>query len=97
MALVLAASRVPRTLALLLSGAGLAVSGILMQMIARNRFVEPSTAGTVESASLGILLTLLLMPGAPVVVRMLVAALVALTGLGAVPDADRPAAARFSA
>ncbi|PKR87245.1 iron ABC transporter permease [Pleomorphomonas diazotrophica] len=79
-ALVLAASRVPRTLALLLSGAGLAVSGILMQMIARNRFVEPSTAGTVESASLGILLTLLLMPGAPVVVRMLVAALVALAG-----------------
>lgn len=79
-ALVLAASRVPRTLALLLSGAGLAVSGILMQMIARNRFVEPSTAGTVESASLGILLTLLLMPGAPVIVRMLVAALVALTG-----------------
>jgi len=79
-ALVLAASRVPRTLALLLSGAGLAVSGILMQMIARNRFVEPSTAGTVEAASLGILLTLLLMPGAPVVVRMLVAALVALAG-----------------
>lgn len=79
-ALVLAASRVPRTLALLLSGAGLAVSGILMQMIARNRFVEPSTAGTVESASLGILLTLLLMPGAPVALRMLVAAMVALAG-----------------
>jgi len=79
-ALVLAASRVPRTLALLLSGAGLAVSGILMQMIARNRFVEPSTAGTVESAGLGILLTLLLMPGAPVVVRMLIAAMVALAG-----------------
>lgn len=79
-ALVLAASRVPRTLALLLSGAGLAVSGILMQMIARNRFVEPSTAGTVESASLGILLTLLLMPGAPVVMRMLTAAVVALAG-----------------
>ena len=33
-----------------------------------------------ESASLGILLTLLLMPGAPVVARMLVAALVALAG-----------------
>ncbi|WP_036789434.1 ABC transporter permease [Pleomorphomonas koreensis] len=78
--LVLLASRVPRTLALLLAGAGLAVSGILMQMIARNRFVEPSTAGTVESAGLGILLTLLFMPGAPVVVRMTVAAGVALAG-----------------
>lgn len=79
-ALVLVASRVPRTIALLLSGAGLAVSGLLMQMISRNRFVEPSTAGTVEAAGLGILMTLLLMPGAPIPVRMLAAAAVALAG-----------------
>jgi iron complex transport system permease protein len=79
-ALLIAASRLPRTVALLLAGAGLAVSGLLMQMIARNRFVEPSTAGTTESAGLGILLTLLFMPGAPVAVRMLAAAAVALAG-----------------
>jgi iron complex transport system permease protein len=47
---VLVYSRVPRTLALLLAGASMAVCGLLMQMLARNHF-EPSTVGTVESAS----------------------------------------------
>lgn len=49
---ILLASRIPRTLALVLAGAGMAVSGLIMQMLARNRFVEPSTAGTAESAAL---------------------------------------------
>ena len=55
---VLVYSRVPRTLALLLAGASMAVCGLLMQMLARNHFVEPSTVGTVESASLGMLAAL---------------------------------------
>ena len=57
---ILAVSRLPRTLSLLLAGAAMAVAGLLMQMLARNRFVEPSTAGTVESASLGLLVVLIL-------------------------------------
>ncbi|MGI6854422.1 ABC transporter permease [Mesorhizobium sp. 1B3] len=77
---VLIISRVPRTLALLLAGAGMAVAGVIMQMLARNRFVEPSTAGTVESASLGILAVMLLAPDMPVFARMLVASLFALAG-----------------
>ena len=48
-------SRVPRTVALLLAGMSLAVAGLIMQMLVRNRYVEPTTAGTVESATLGIL------------------------------------------
>ena len=36
-------SRIPRTVAILLSGATIAVAGLLMQLLARNRFVEPST------------------------------------------------------
>ncbi|PZU88609.1 MAG: iron ABC transporter permease [Shinella sp.] len=79
-AVVIAASRIPRTLALLLAGAGLAVSGSIMQMLARNRFVEPSTAGTADSASLGMLLVMLLAPGLPVFAKMLVAAAFALGG-----------------
>lgn len=51
-ALLLMASRIPRTLALILAGAGLAVSGAIMQMLARNRFAEPSTVGTADSAAL---------------------------------------------
>ncbi len=78
--LVLIASRIPRTLALILSGAALAVAGTIMQMLARNRFVEPSTAGTVESASLGILCVMLFAPAMPVMGKMLVATAFALAG-----------------
>lgn len=77
---VLIISRIPRTLALVLVGASMAVAGSIMQMLARNRFVEPSTAGTVESAGLGLLAVALLAPGLPLFGRMLVAALFALAG-----------------
>ncbi|MGX7707752.1 ABC transporter permease [Methylobacterium sp. Gmos1] len=77
---ILLASRVPRTLALILAGAGLAVAGVIMQLVVQNRFVEPSTAGTTESATLGMLLITLIAPDAPVVVKMLVATATALAG-----------------
>ncbi|KKB13143.1 iron ABC transporter permease [Devosia geojensis] len=77
---VLLISRVPRTLALILSGVAMAVAGVIMQMLARNRFVEPSTAGTVESASLGILVVTIFAPGLPLIGKMLVASLFALAG-----------------
>lgn len=77
---VLLSSRLPRTLALILAGAGMAVAGLIMQMLVRNRFVEPGTAGTVESAGLGILLVTLLAPGMPLFGKMLVAAAFALAG-----------------
>lgn len=77
---VLLISRIPRTLALILAGAALSVAGLLMQMLARNRFVEPSTAGTVESASLGILVVTIFAPTMPLFGKMLVAAGFALAG-----------------
>lgn len=73
-------SRVPRTIALLLAGTSMAVAGLIMQMLVRNRFVEPSTAGTVESATLGILVVTLVAPNTMVFVKMLVATLFALLG-----------------
>ncbi len=77
---ILLASRIPRTLALLLSGTAMAVVGMIMQMLTRNRFVEPSTAGTVESASLGILAVTLLAPGMPLFGKMIVAGMFAMAG-----------------
>lgn len=77
---LLLASRLPRTFALVLAGAGMAVAGLLMQMLVRNRFVEPSTVGTMESASFGMLLVILFAPDMPVIGRMLIAALFALLG-----------------
>jgi len=78
--LLVLASRVPRTIAILLAGAGMAIAGQIMQLLSRNRFVEPSTAGTVESAAIGILAVTVLAPGAPVMVKMLVATVTALAG-----------------
>lgn len=72
--LVLMASRVPRTLALILAGTSMGIAGLIMQMMIRNRFVEPSTAGTVESATLGLLIVTLLAPGTPIMGKMLVGA-----------------------
>lgn len=77
---LLSISRLPRTLALMLAGASLAVAGMIMQMLVRNRFVEPSTAGTTESATLGILVVMLVAPSIPVWGKMLVAAIFALAG-----------------
>jgi iron complex transport system permease protein len=51
-----------------------------MQMLARNRFAEPSTVGTAEAANLGFLLVLLIVPDAPIPVRLAVASGVALLG-----------------
>jgi len=77
---LLLVSRIPRTLAIILAGMSMAVAGMIMQMLTRNRFVEPSTAGTVESASLGILLVILFAPETPVFGKMLVASITALAG-----------------
>ena len=78
--LILLASRLPRTLALVLCGTSLAVSGLIMQMLVSNRFVEPGTTGTLEAATLGLLLMALFAPGLGVFTKMLVAALCALGG-----------------
>ncbi|WP_104166182.1 ABC transporter permease [Arthrobacter sp. SX1312] len=73
-------SRVPRTLAVVLAGVALSIAGFILQLMARNRFVEPSTVGTVESATAGILVATLVLPAAPIVGKMLVAALFAMAG-----------------
>jgi len=77
---ILLISRIPRTLAIILSGAAMAIAGLVMQMVVRNRFVEPSTAGTTEAASLGFLVVTLLAPGWPLMAKMVVSALFALAG-----------------
>lgn len=73
-------SRVPRTLALILAGISLAIAGVIMQQLARNKFVEPTTTGTVESASLGILLMLIFFPQASVVYKLFAACLCSIIG-----------------
>ena len=80
---LLFASRLPRTLAAILAGAGLAIAGLIMQTIARNRFVEPATAGTAQSAALGILLATLFYPAASLATKTVIATAAALAGTAA--------------
>lgn len=75
-------SRWPRTAALILGGAAMAVSGLILQHLTRNRFVEPATAGTVSSAGLGLLVAGIVWPAAPVMAKMAAATLFALAGTG---------------
>lgn len=71
--LTLTASRLPRLAALVLTGAGLSVCGVILQHIVRNRFVEPGTTGGLDAAKLGILVALTVMPAAGTLSRMLFA------------------------
>lgn len=75
---VLMESRLPRTLAVALTGASLSVAGLLIQALVRNRFVGPDTTGTAEGAALGLLAITLAAPAAPVWVKMIAASLTAL-------------------
>ena len=71
--LTLTASRLPRLGALVLTGAGLAVCGVILQHIVRNKFVEPGTSGGLDAAKLGILVALGWLPAASTASRMLFA------------------------
>lgn len=71
--LTLTASRLPRLAALVLTGAGLSVCGVILQHIVRNKFVEPGTTGGLDAAKLGILVALTVMPTADTMSRMLFA------------------------
>ena len=79
---ILFASRLPRTLALILAGAGLAVAGAMLQMMARNRLLDTSTTGPMAAAALGMLVLAILLPdGVPLWVRFLVVSAFAAGGI----------------
>ncbi|WP_260406613.1 ABC transporter permease [Microbacterium sp. G2-8] len=79
-AFLLAASRIPRTVALVLVGASLAIAGLIMQMLVRNKFVEPSTTGVTEFAGLGMLAAMVFLPGLAIPARMVIVSVFALFG-----------------
>src|SRR5690606_33757812 len=78
--MLLSQVRLPRMVAILLSGAALAVAGLIMQRVTQNSFVSPSTSGTVEAAVLGILVATLLVPGISLLGKMMLAIVVAIAG-----------------
>ncbi len=73
-------SRVPRLVSILIAGVSLSICGLVMQQLSRNRFVSPTTAGTMDSARLGILLATLFFPGASMLLKTAIAVLVSFIG-----------------
>ncbi len=63
-------TRVPRTVSLMLTGAAMSMSGLVMQLITQNRLVESTTTGTIEWAGLGLLFVYLIFPAPTMVQRM---------------------------
>ncbi|KIN27981.1 petrobactin ABC transporter permease YclN [Bacillus subtilis] len=74
------ASRLPRLISIVIAGLSMSICGLIMQQISRNKFVSPATAGTMDWARLGILISLLLFTSASPLIKMLVAFVFALAG-----------------
>ncbi|SPT74637.1 Iron-uptake system permease protein FeuB [Arcanobacterium haemolyticum] len=66
-------TRVPRTIALVLAGAAMAIAGLIMQLMTQNRFVEPTTTGTIEWAGLGLITAMIVIPEPTITQRMVCA------------------------
>lgn len=77
---ILVLSRIPRLMAIIITGMGMSVSGLIMQQLSRNKFVAPSTSATIDSAKLGVLVSMVLFPGAKALGKMSIAASFAFLG-----------------
>ncbi|MDR1939468.1 MAG: iron chelate uptake ABC transporter family permease subunit [Clostridiales bacterium] len=62
-------SRLPRTLAVVLAASGLSVAGLIMQAVSRNKFTSPSTSGTINAASLGMLIAYIALGAMPPIIQ----------------------------
>jgi len=73
-------SRIPRLLAILFSGIGMSIAGLIMQQLCMNKFIAPTTGATISSAEFGILIALVFLPNSNLVGRAIFAFLFALIG-----------------
>lgn len=73
-------SRLPRLLAILCTGVGMSVAGLIMQQLCMNKFVSPTTGATISSAQFGILLALLFWPASSLLGRAVFAFITATLG-----------------
>lgn len=77
---ILFSTRIPRTISLILAGSTLAISGLLMQQLTQNKFVSPTTAGTMASARLGVILAMIFFNQATVLRQTIFAFICATVG-----------------
>ncbi|OLO37618.1 iron ABC transporter permease [Priestia megaterium] len=73
-------SRFPRLLSIIMAGMSLSICGLIMQQITRNKFVSPTTAGTMDWARLGVLISLLVFASASPLLKISIAFIFSLAG-----------------
>lgn len=66
-------SRLPRLLAILCTGVGMSIAGLIMQQLCMNKFVSPTTGATISSAQFGVLLSLIWFNGATLIQKSMIA------------------------
>jgi len=77
---ILLISRLPRLFSILVAGMSMSICGLIMQQLSRNKFVSPTTSGTLDSARLGVLVSLMVFTAANPLQKMLVSFAFALVG-----------------
>lgn len=77
---ILLISRLPRLMSIIIAGMGMSIAGLIMQVISRNKFVSPTTAATVDSAKLGILVAMIMFSSSTTLEKMLISAVFAVAG-----------------
>lgn len=77
---ILLLGRIPRMLTIVISGMALSIAGVIMQQISNNKFVSPTTAATIDSAKLGILVSLLIFSSASMMEKMITAFIFSIIG-----------------
>lgn len=73
-------SRLPRLITILATGMGMSIAGLIMQQISKNKFVSPTTGATIDSAQLGIVVAMILLPNASPIQKALISFGFALAG-----------------
>lgn len=73
-------SRIPRTISIIITGASLSICGLIMQQITQNKFVSPTTAGTMDCARFGILVCFIFFSSASFLTQVSIASAFALFG-----------------
>ncbi|NMB07278.1 MAG: ABC transporter permease [Tissierellia bacterium] len=77
---ILYLSRFPRLISIIVAGSSMSIAGLIMQQISHNKFVSPTTAATVDSAKMGVLVAMILFSHSSSMKKMFISFIFALGG-----------------
>ncbi|HLR03205.1 MAG TPA: ABC transporter permease [Virgibacillus sp.] len=77
---ILFVSRIPRLISILIAGMSMSICGLIMQQLSKNKFVAPTTAGTLDAARLGVLVSMVVFTSATQLQKIFVSFAFALLG-----------------